>query len=471
MELIYLAIGIAIGFIIALLYANVRNSAKNNAAATEYAMLKTDNERQKQETELRMKEKDAYYQQIIEAERRNAKDLADAEKQNMQKLIDAEKASAKGLIDSANEQIEKERQHFNELRAENDRQWNEKFEAMKQEMQKQAAEQLAAKQADLQNTNRAQFDELMKPVKEQFEAFQKAVEESKKQNEVNSNHLKDSFEAQMKLFAQQQSIAVTSIKEQTDRIGNDAANLTRALKGDSKIQGDWGEMVLETMLENSGLRKDEEYFVQENVKDGDGNNYRPDVIVKFPEGRSVVIDSKVSLTAYAEAVSAEDEVQKERLIKEHVKSIKKHIDELAEKDYSKIVNGAIGYVLMFIPNESSYIAAMKQQADLSAEAYRKHIIIISPSNLMMSLQLAYNLWQEDRRNKNVEAIVKKASELYDKVVGFEDDFLEMEKAISKLSSTFVDARKKLYDGRNNIMRQTESFKELGITPKKQLRIE
>ena len=379
-------------------------------------------------------------------------------------------------LQSLKAQMENERLFAEKLRAESDQQWAQKLESLKQEMhrmtieqQKAAAEQLAAKQSALQENNRLQMDELLKPIKEQFADFKKSVEESKTQNEVNKKELQSTFEATMKLFQQEQQQAVTSLKEQTSKIGSDAANLTKALKGDSKMQGDWGEMVLETILENSGLRKDEEFFIQENTKDETGKNFRPDVIVRFPEGRSVVIDSKVSLTAYTDALAAETDEERERLMKSHALSVRKHIDELAEKDYSKLVDDAIGFVLMFIPNETSYIAAMKQQPDLSRYAYQKKIIIISPSNLLMALQLAYNLWQYDRQNKNVEKIVKTAADLYDKVATFEDTFTGIGDLITRLSGTYDKAKKQLYDGTGNVMRRVESLKNLGVTPKKQIK--
>ena len=379
-------------------------------------------------------------------------------------------------VQSLKAQMESERQYAAKLRAESDQQWAQKLENLKQEMhrmtieqQRVAAEQLAVKQSALQENNRLQMDELLKPIKEQFADFKKSVEESKTQNEVNKKELQNTFEATMKLFQQEQQQAVSSLKEQTSKIGSDAANLTKALKGDSKMQGDWGEMVLETILENSGLRRDEEFFIQENTKDENGKNFRPDVIVRFPEGRSVVIDSKVSLTAYTDALAAENDEERDRLMKAHALSVRKHIDELAEKDYSKLVDDAIGFVLMFIPNETSYIAAMKQQPDLSRYAYQKKIIIISPSNLLMALQLAYNLWQYDRQNKNVEKIVKTAADLYDKVATFEDTFTGIGDLISRLSGTFDKARKQLYDGSGNVMRRVESLKGLGVTPKKQIK--
>ncbi len=190
------------------------------------------------------------------------------------------KESHASEVQSLKAQMENERQFAAKLRAESDQQWAQKLETLKQEMhrmtieqQKVAAEQLAAKQSALQENNRLQMDELLKPIKEQFADFKKSVEESKTQNEVNKKELQSTFEATMKLFQQEQQQAVTSLKEQTSKIGSDAANLTKALKGDSKMQGDWGEMVLETILENSGLRKDEEFFIQENTKDENGKNY------------------------------------------------------------------------------------------------------------------------------------------------------------------------------------------------------
>lgn len=394
-------------------------------------------------------------------------------KEDMEKRLQQYKAEAEAMLakakEEAREALADERNNSERLRRESDRQWEQKLEALRQEMQKNAAEQLAAKQRDLQESNRSQMDELLKPIKEQFAEFRKSVDESKTQNEVNKKELQNSFEATMKLFQQEQQQAVANLKEQTMRIGSDAANLTRALKGDSKMQGDWGEMVLETILENSGLRKDEEFFIQENTKDGEGKNFRPDVIVRFPEGRSVVIDSKVSLTAYADAVATDDEAERDRLLKAHALSVRKHIDELAAKDYSTLVDDAIGFVLMFIPNETSYISAMRQQPDLSRYAYRKKIIIISPSNLLMALQLAYNLWQYDRQNKNVEKIVKTAADLYDKVAGFEDTFNGVGDLINRLGTAFGKARNQLYEGSGNVMRRVEGLKELGVTPKKSIK--
>lgn len=462
MEIIIgIIVGLIIGFVVGkLLTAKGAGEEKAQLLANYQVKVSENEQLQKQIEQVQLQ---------VENEKQALKD-------NQEIILMNERSHHAAEMQNLKEQMASERQYAAQMRQENDRQWAEKMEALRQEMQrmtaeqqKAAAEQLAAKQSALQENNRLQMDELLKPIKEQFADFKKSVEDSKTQNEVNKKELQSTFEATMKLFQQEQQQAVTSLKEQTSKIGSDAANLTKALKGDSKLQGDWGEMVLETILENSGLRKDEEFFIQENTKDENGKNFRPDVIVRFPEGRSVVIDSKVSLTAYTDALAADNDADRDRLMKAHALSVRKHIDELAEKDYSKLVDDAIGFVLMFIPNETSYIAAMKQQPELSRYAYQKKIIIISPSNLLMALQLAYNLWQYDRQNKNVEKIVKTAADLYDKVAGFEDTFTSIGDVLSRLSTTYDKAKKQLYEGSGNVMRRVESLKSLGVTPKKQIK--
>ncbi len=462
MEIIIgIIVGLIIGFVVGKLLTAKGASEEKAQLLANYQVKVSQNEQLQKQIEQ--------FQLQVENEKQALKD-------NQEIILMNERSHHAAEMQNLKEQMASERQYAAQMRQENDRQWAEKMEALRQEMQrmtaeqqKAAAEQLAAKQSALQENNRLQMDELLKPIKEQFADFKKSVEDSKTQNEVNKKELQSTFEATMKLFQQEQQQAVTSLKEQTSKIGSDAANLTKALKGDSKLQGDWGEMVLETILENSGLRKDEEFFIQENTKDENGKNFRPDVIVRFPEGRSVVIDSKVSLTAYTDALAADNDADRDRLMKAHALSVRKHIDELAEKDYSKLVDDAIGFVLMFIPNETSYIAAMKQQPELSRYAYQKKIIIISPSNLLMALQLAYNLWQYDRQNKNVEKIVKTAADLYDKVAGFEDTFTSIGDVLSRLSTTYDKAKKQLYEGSGNVMRRVESLKSLGVTPKKQIK--
>lgn len=347
--------------------------------------------------------------------------------------------------------------------------WQTRLEKMREEMQTLASETLAERQTALQDSNRRQIGEMLEPLKEQFDEFKKSVDASRTSNEVTKKELKDSFRHTMELFSRMQAAAVSSIKEESARIGSEAANLSRALKHDTKKQGDWGEMILESLLESSGLEKDLHYFIQENVKDEEGRNLRPDVIVRFPEGRSVVIDSKVSLTAYVEAFETEDAVVKERRLRDHAKSVRRHVDELAGKKYDTLVSDAIGFVLMFIPNDQSYLTAIEKERDLGTYAYSKGVVIVSPSNLMIALQLAYNLWQQDARNRNIDKIVQTASDLYDKVAGFSETMATVEKTIGKLSEEFLKAKKQLYEGKGNIMGRVENLKKLGLTPKKEIK--
>jgi len=399
---------------------------------------------------------------MVRGERRNSVRLLENEKENGRQLLENERTASKQLLEN---EIEHSRQMLESSRDI----WESKLKEVESKLQSITEQQLAARQASLQDSNARHMEMLLKPVKEQFEAFKRTMEETRTQNEVNRQSIEKTFDSTMKLFHQEQEAAVRTLSEQTQKIGNDAAGLTRALKGDSKVQGNWGEMVLDTMLEQSGLIKDQEYFTQQTVKAPDGTLFRPDVLVRFPEGRSVIIDSKVSLTAYTDAVNAADDQMRDNLLKAHVQSMRKHIDELAGKDYSALVEDSIGYVLMFVPNEGSYIAAMREQPDLSNYAYKKHVILISPSNLLMALQLAYNLWQYDRQNKNVENIVRLAKDLYDKIAGFSDSFADVETAIGTLTKKYAEAKTRLYEGKGNVMRRAEQLKEYGVTTDKKIK--
>lgn len=474
MDFLSLIIGLLIGVLIVavLLYVakgkwnekNAQLTKQVEMLASERTELVEDNNRQEQRINTLMEEKTGLVSraEVLSSKVETLDEQLSAERRNHELQVQK-------IEEDMKNRLEEERNHAKQLRDESERQWNGKFETLKQEMQKTTAEQLNQRQASLQETNRTQMDELLKPIKEQFEAFKKSVDENKTSSEVNKTEIKNSFEMLVESFMKAQKDAVKSIKEQTEKIGNDAVNLTKALKGESKTQGDWGEMILETLLESSGLHKDEEYFVQQNVKDENGNNLRPDVLVKFPEGRTVVIDSKVSLTAYANAVAADTDEQRELFLKEHVKSMQKHIDELAGKSYDRTVSDAIGFVLMFVPNENSYIAAMKQKPDLGQYAYSKKVIIISPTNLQITLQLAYNLWQIDRQSKNVEKIVKSATDLYDKVAGMTETFEDIGSQISRLNDTYLKAHNQMYDGKGNVMSRLENLKKMGVTPKKQIK--
>jgi len=342
-------------------------------------------------------------------------------------------------------------ERWKEQMREQEGRWKNQQEELKNQFQSLAGEVLEKKSFNLQNVNKEQMDALLKPLKEKIEGLGKAVTDTNVASAANKASLEE---------------IIKGFMDKADKIGTDAVNLTKALKGNTKMQGDWGEMILERMLEESGLKKDEEYYVQEDCLTEDGRHVRPDVIVRFPEKRSVVIDSKVSLTAYANYIAADDEIARQLALKEHILSIRKHIDELSDKDYSNAVKDTIGYVLMFIPNEASYIAAVQAEPDIINYAYRKRIIVISPTNLIMALQLAHNLWQTERQSRNVEDIIKRGSALYDKFVGFTDNFIKIGDNIAKTQKSYDDSYNQLARGSGNLTRQIDQLRSMGLNPSK-----
>ena len=308
----------------------------------------------------------------------------------------------------------------------------------------------------LKETNQESMGTLLKPLRDQLENLGKAVNHTNETAAGNKASLETAIKAMM---------------EKTESLGRDAENLTLALRGDSKKQGDWGEMILERMLEESGLRKGEEYFTQENHKTEDGRDVRPDVIIRFPDKRCVVVDSKVSLTAYAMYCGAEKEEERQMYIGQHVASVRKHINELATKDYSAVVEDTISYVLMFMPNEASYMAALQACNDLQMEAYRRRVILISPTNLLMALQLAYNLWQKERQTRNVQQIFKRATSLYEKMCNVQESMEKVGNSLRQAQDAYTKACDQLYRGRGNYARQLEDLRQMGISTAKQLRLE
>ena len=350
--------------------------------------------------------------------------------------------------------MERELQLTREIHAretqELERRWNEGRKAMVAQFKSLAADTLAERGRQLKQANNEQMSAIIKPLQSQLEGLGRAVADARAAEAKN----KASLDA-----------VIREMMQQTRQIGTDAVNLTHALKGDSKKQGDWGEMILEQMLENSGLKRGEHYVIQEEVRDEDNHRLRPDVVVRFPRERSVVIDSKVSLTAYARYMAADNDAERDAALKEHVASVRKHVDELAAKDYSRVVQDSIGYVLMFIPNEASYIAAVQAQPELTNEAYRRGVLIVSPTNLLMALQLAFNLWQNEARVQNVEAIFKRAGDLYNKFSDFYSSFEDVGKKLTDATRAFNQAEDRLCRGKGNFVRQVDMLREMGARPK------
>lgn len=407
----------------------------------------------------------------------------ETEKKNSEERLIAERKSADERFNlaqrNADEKLKAEHEHSESLRQEQQRQHEEATKAVREEVLNLAMKMLSDSKQQLTAENKEKIDAMLSPLKEQLDSFNRNVTASTKEGTANKTEIKTAFEDAMKKLHDEQvqtvknmqelqDRTVRELREQTEKIGDDAASLTKALKGDSKMQGDWGEMILDKTLEDCGLEKDKQYFLQQNFKDKDGNNFRPDAIVEFPNQERAIIDSKVSLTAYQDAIRTDDEAERDRLMKEHAKSVRKHIDELSDVNYDKIVPGCIGYVLMFIPYESGYAAALKTDPSILQYAYRKHIIMLSPSNLLMALQLTHTMWQNYRMNKNVEEILRQSNDLYDKFCGFAETFVKIGADIDKLRKDYDSSRGQLSEGKGNVIRRLDNLKALGITPKKQI---
>lgn len=409
--------------------------------------------------------------QLVEAEKRHSAELLRKEREAREQQLDEARTHMREANRRADERLADERRGFDERMKENDRRWELKFDALKKELSQLLAKQLADSGDTLRESNKSSLDTLLQPLKEQFEGFRKSVEDSRTHNEVSRKEIQEKFDSTMKLFAQQQDLAVRRLSEETAKIGNDAVALANALKTNSKKQGNWGELVLETMLENSGLKENEQYFRQPNYKDKKGNDFRPDVVIRFSEGRNLIVDSKVSLTAYAESFETDDEERRSELLLAHLDSVNRHIDELSRKNYPSIVPDSLDYVLMFIPNESSYIAAIKLDPGLLRKAADKNVIVISPNNLIMALQLAYNLWKTDAQIKNLDKIVERGKLLYEKISTFQSTFTDLGKRITALQSVYDEANAQAFTGRGNLVRQCQMLEEYGVKvdPKKRIK--
>lgn len=439
MAIIYLFLGIIIGASIMLLWMKNKSTQEQKYAGEQLAVLRSQ----------------------LETERKNVDERITVVKEN------------------ALQQLEAERKHGEQLRNELQKQAEAKNRLLQEEVRNMAAQMLDESREKMNTADKERLEALLSPLKERLEAFNQTVTNNSKENTANKTEIKTTFEEALKRLQAEQELtikamredqerAVKELREQTERIGNDAASLTQALKGDSKMQGDWGEMILDKTLEDCGLIQGQQYFLQENYKDKDGNNFRPDAVIVFPNEERAVIDAKVSLTAYQAAIREEDATERERYLKEHVSSIKKHVDELSAKNYEKLVPGCIGFVLMFVPYESGYSAALKTDPSILQYAYRKHIIILSPSNLLMALQLTHTMWQNFRMTKNVEEILHQSNELFDKFVTFAETFVKLGANIDRLQQDFNRAKGQLNEGKGNIVRRLEGLKILGISPKKQI---
>ncbi|MNU12278.1 DNA recombination protein RmuC [compost metagenome] len=358
--------------------------------------------------------------------------------------------------------------------------------------------ELSAQNEGLQQSLETQKEEIKKIQEEgklQFENLANKIleEKTEKFTTVNQNNLKNILEPfQEKINDLKNKVNEAYEKENKERfslaekvkelallnqqISEDAKKLTKALKGESKTQGNWGEMILESILEKSGLVKGREYFLEHELKDEDnkalfsefsGKKMRPDAVVKYPDERNVIIDSKVSLTAFTELVDETDSDIYQIKVNQHLSSIKTHISQLSQKaydDYGK----SLDFVMMFIPSEPAYIAAMQADQNLWNFAYEKRILLLNPSNLITSLKLIADLWKREYQNRNSMEIAERGAKLYDKFAGFVENLEKVGKNLDLAKNVYNDAYKQLYTGNDNLIVQTQKLKSLGIKNKKEL---
>lgn len=325
-------------------------------------------------------------------------------------------------------------------------------ETAKNEFKNLANEILDEKTKKFTETNRENIDLLLKPLGENLENFKKRV------NEVYDNEARERFSL---------NNTIKLMMEQTTKVSQEANNLATALKGQTKTQGDWGEMILERILEDSGLTKNREYFTQFNIKTESGDNQRPDFVLKLPGNQIVIIDSKVSLNAYERMISAEDAEQKSQNLHLHIAAVKRHIDALADKRYDNL-RESLDFTIMFIPVESAFLSAMQGDTQLWNYAYKKHIILLSPTNLIAYLKLISDVWKRDDQNKNAAEIARQAGALYDKFDGFVNDLLKIGKKMDDAKGDYENAMKKLSSGRGNLVGSVQKLKQLGAKATKHL---
>lgn len=337
-------------------------------------------------------------------------------------------------------------------------------EETKAQFKSLAADIFSSQSEKFKEANETRLSEILNPLKEDIKDFKRRIDDTY----MNSSKERTLLGEQMK-----------RLMELNMSIGKEARDLTEALSGNTKVQGDWGEMVLETILVKSGLVEGENYFVQRTknddgtqIKNDDNGRLRPDVVVALPDKKCIVIDSKVSLTAYVNYINADNEDDRQRFGKAHLLSVRSHLKELETKRYQDFVgvgnDDRIDYVLMFIPNEHAYMAAMTLDNNLWMEAYEKRVVIISPAHVISTLRLIAQLWTRDKQTKNALKIAEEGGKLYDKFVGFVNDMQTVEQSLGKASEAYASAMSKLHTGRGCIVSKVENLKKLGAKTSKTL---
>ncbi len=358
-------------------------------------------------------------------------------------------STARATVKNTEEKLEQQKEELNNI--------GQKFQA---EFRNLAQTLLDEKAKKFTEVNEQNMSAILTPLKTQLVDFKQKVEDTY------DKESKERFSLGKE---------VERLISMTQQVSLEANNLTSALKGNNKMQGNWGEMILESILENTGLTKNREYFLQEFIRDNVGNvikdengkGLQPDVIIVYPDQRKVIIDSKVSLIAWDESVAQADITEQKRLLLEHIKSIRQHIDGLSKKNYPRYAS-ALDYVLLFIPIEPAFLEALKTDVQLWKYAYDKNILLVSPTNLFAVLKIVADLWKVEQQNRNAIEIANKAGSLYDKFAGFIDNFELIGKRLTEAGTIYDNAHKQLTSGRGNITGKVEELKKMGANAQKQL---
>jgi len=359
-------------------------------------------------------------------------------------------ANLQANYQSQQARFEQERRSFSEklsLLENAEKQLSTQFENLANKIFEQKSEKFT-------KTSESGITQLIAPLKDQIESFKR---------QVSDQYIKEGQErASLKT-------EILSLKELNKQITEEAAALTNALKGDNKLQGNWGELVLERILTESGLRNGHEYETQKSLKNDHGKRYQPDVVVHLPNDKDIIIDSKVSLIAHEKYVNAKNDDDRQRAIKEHINSISGHVKGLSKKDYQDLTGvRTLDYVLMFIPIESAFISAIEHAPELIKLALDNQIMLVSPTNLLVALRTINNIWQYEYQNQNANKIADQARKMYDKFHGFVADMEKIGRNVDATAKAYESAMGKLSTGRGNLVRQAEQFKKLGVTPTKSL---
>jgi DNA recombination protein RmuC len=427
MEFVYLSVGGVIGFIISFIIVQLYNKNKflNKEKALENHASVLISKNEGLEAEL----------SVLRTELQKETDNREkAVQQNVKYQSDFEHLS---------EKLDNERKQLEELQ--------KKFAT---EFENIANKILKKNTLEFSQTSVKNMGELINPLKEKIRDFEKKVEDTYKQG------LKDQTDLKVEL---------RKLHELSLALDKDAKDLTKALKSDSKKQGNWGEVILERVLERSGLIKGEEYYMQFTGKSEDGNILRPDVVIRLPEEKHLVIDSKVSLTAYTEFASADTEVQRDILLKKHLDSIRKHIKELSDKNYASLLGiNSPDFVLMFLPIEPAFGLAVQNDHELFNYAWQQKVIIVSPTTLLATLRTVASIWKYEKQTQNAIEIAKRGGLLYDKFVNFVKDLEDVGKSIAGAERAYNEAHKKLVSGRGDLINQAEQLKTMGVITKKSL---